>query len=197
MITGNQNDSGAEKKAVKKKKVVKKKAPAPEPETKKILFESDDSNYVAEVADELKVKWKAFDTSTGRQVDVSISQYPKGICEFQIGTDAGYQSKNGLRLAFNYACMGYRVGDVVSVYARPTGGGFGGLFKSYGVYDDEGTRVSELTFDEKKTCMWFDEPETRLDVEILAIQRPRGRRERPKKSRFAEKGEVNYFNQRD
>ncbi|KAK3264032.1 hypothetical protein CYMTET_27201 [Cymbomonas tetramitiformis] len=129
--------------------VRRQKAEAAEQAAEDELDEEDapQREIVAEVGDELELTWKAYDTRDDKLVDKSISMYPQGICKFQIGTDAGYQSKAGLRLAFSLACMGAKVGERVNVYARPAGVS---LFRGYGIYDAEGAKDRSVAHKQTK-----------------------------------------------
>lgn len=62
--------------------------------------------------DVVEVAWECVDAATGEVIDSSSRGPMSRNISFQMGTDAGFQPKNGLKLAFNYACEGLMVGEV-------------------------------------------------------------------------------------
>jgi hypothetical protein len=73
-----------------------------------------------QVGDLVSLGWEAVDVASGK-VLTSSKNSPDGkrldeehLLSFQMGTDAGFQPKRGLLLAFNYVTEGLKVGEVRS-----------------------------------------------------------------------------------
>ena len=58
----------------------------------------------------VKLRWTAYLVASGAMAD---NRSPDSrVMSLQIGTDAGFEPKLGLKLAFSYACDGLCVGEV-------------------------------------------------------------------------------------
>jgi len=152
---------------IKANRAARKKAAAEAEEEEEELPQAD---LACQAGDIVEVSWECADTSTGAVIDSSTKGGIPRNMSFQMGTDAGFQPKNGLKLAFNYVCGGLAVGEEARVVSRPSGKGW---FKAYEVLSEDGQLLAQLN-PEERGASWAD-TEALFTVEVVKITPPRGR----------------------
>jgi len=133
-------------------------------------------NLQCQVGDMVSLGWEAVDVASGK-VLTSSKNSPDGkrldkerLLSFQMGTDAGFQPKRGLLLAFNFVTEGLKVGEKATVVSRPVGAGW---LKGFEVFSEAGAMLAQLTADERREP-WAGK-ETSFTVEVMKIEEPAGR----------------------